>query len=359
MIKRRRPELWTSVPCLPKVAVREAQRAESEGWDGIQLADSQNMASEVFVELAMCAANTERVRLGTGVTNPVTRHPAVMAGAAATLQAESGGRFALGIGRGDSALAYLGYAPASVAHFEKYVQTVQAYLRGEEIAFSRNWGSPDLKPVAELELGTAPPGSALRWLRADQPKVPVDVAATGPRMIDLAARVGDSVTFSVGANPERVAWAIDRARRAGSEDGVRPPLQLGAYINMAVNKDLAVGRRLIAGGLASFSRFSVMHGTATAAAKAEDEVVLAALHDGYDMTNHGYAGASHLDVLQDDFVDRNGVVGTAGDCLERLRTLWELGIDRFVIMALPMREPNADEAHGALVEEVIPAVAEW
>ncbi len=359
MTRRRRPELWTSVPCLPKVAVREAERAEREGWDGILLADSQNLGSDVFVELAMCAANTDRVRLGPGVTNPVTRHPAVMASAAATLQAESAGRFVLGIGRGDSALAYLGYAPASVDYFEGYIQALQGYLRGEEIAFSRKWGSEALKPVAELELGTEPPGSALRWLRADQPKVPVDIAATGPRMIDLATTAGDSVTFSVGANPERVGWAVDRARRARSDGEERVPLRLGAYINMAVHDDVAVARRLISGGLASFSRFSVMHGTVTAAAQAADQGVLTALHDAYDMTNHGYAGASHLQVLEGDFIDRNGVVGSASTCLERLRSLWELGIERFVIMTLPAREPDAAEAHAALVDEVLPAVAEW
>ena len=317
------------------------------------------MASEVFVELAMCAANTDRVQLGPGVTNPVTRHPAVVAGAAATLQAESGGRFSLGIGRGDSALAYLGYAPASVVHFGKYVEAVQAYLRGEEIPFSRDWGSPTLKPVAELELGTPPPGSALRWLRAGQPKVPVDIAATGPRMIDLAATIGDAVTFSVGANPERVSWGVDRARRAWSEAGSPRPLQLGAYLNMAAHKDVATGRRLIAGGLASFSRFSVMHGAATAAAGAKDESVLTALHDAYDMTNHGYAGASHLQVMNEEFIDRNGIVGSVEECLDRLRTLWDLGIERFVIMTLPMREPGADEAHALLVNEVLPAAAEW
>jgi 5,10-methylenetetrahydromethanopterin reductase len=50
--------------------------------------------------MAIAAHVTDRIQLGTGVTNPYTRHPAVAAGAVASIQGESGGRAVLGIGRG-------------------------------------------------------------------------------------------------------------------------------------------------------------------------------------------------------------------------------------------------------------------
>ena len=78
------------------------------------VADSQNLNADVWVELALAAAATERLRLGPGVTNPATRHPAVTASAAATLQEESGGRAVLGLGRGDSSLGQIGRAPVPV-----------------------------------------------------------------------------------------------------------------------------------------------------------------------------------------------------------------------------------------------------
>src|SRR5205823_9520220 len=95
---------------------------------GLAVVDSQNLAGDPWVGLALAAHETERLRLGTAVTNPVTRHPAVTAAAAVTLQVASAGRFFLGIGRGDSALAHLGRAPASVATFDRYL----AVLRSEE-----------------------------------------------------------------------------------------------------------------------------------------------------------------------------------------------------------------------------------
>jgi 5,10-methylenetetrahydromethanopterin reductase len=116
-----RPEVWTTGIAWPGAVERAAARAEGAGFDGLAVVDSQNLAGDPWVGLALAARETERLRLGTAVTNPVTRHPAVTAAAAVTLQVASAGRFVLGIGRGDSALAHLGRAPASVETFERYL----------------------------------------------------------------------------------------------------------------------------------------------------------------------------------------------------------------------------------------------
>src|SRR3982750_4172160 len=116
-------ELWTSGISLPRYAAKHAVRVEAAGYDGLLLVDSQNLAGDTYVALTACALATSTLQLATGVTNPLTRHPASTASAIASLNSESGGRAVLGIGRGDSALAHLGRAPASVSSFEKYVQT--------------------------------------------------------------------------------------------------------------------------------------------------------------------------------------------------------------------------------------------
>src|SRR6478735_8321312 len=128
-------ELWTTGISLPGIAGRMAERAEAAGFDGMVIVDSQNLAGDVYVALATCAARTDRLQLATGVTNPFTRHPAVTASAIASIHVESGGRAVLGIGRGDSALAHIGRAPARVGHLTRYLEAVQAYLSGEEIGF--------------------------------------------------------------------------------------------------------------------------------------------------------------------------------------------------------------------------------
>jgi 5,10-methylenetetrahydromethanopterin reductase len=167
-------EFWTSGAGVPIANVRQAEAAEREGWDGIVYVDSQNLAGDPYIAMALAAKATTNLKLGTGVTNPWTRHPAVTASAIATVQAESQGRAYLGIGRGDSALAHIGLAPAPVPVFEDYLRRLQGYLRGEEVEFG---------PEANLErlrLANAPTTSRIAWLRPNRPRVPVDVAATGP-----------------------------------------------------------------------------------------------------------------------------------------------------------------------------------
>ncbi len=80
-------ELWTTGVGYPGSTVRQARRAEDEGWDGIGLVDSQSLTADVYVELAMAATATTTLKVGVAVTNPITRHPAVTAGAIATVQA--------------------------------------------------------------------------------------------------------------------------------------------------------------------------------------------------------------------------------------------------------------------------------
>ena len=163
-------ELWMLTFPPPGAAGLVARFAEDAGWDGVVFADTQNLAADVYGSLCLAAASTSTLLLGTGVTNPVTRHPAVTASAIATVQAAAGGRTVLGIGRGDSSLAHLGREPERVAAFEAYLVRVQGYLRGEPV---------------DLGEGVT---SRNEWIGGNGlPKVPVDVAATGPRVIGIGA----------------------------------------------------------------------------------------------------------------------------------------------------------------------------
>src|SRR5262249_26535081 len=90
-------------------APREVKLLEEMGFDVALIPDSQALAREVYVTLTACATNTNTITLGTGITNPLTRHPSVTASAIASLNDVSGGRALLGIGRGDSAVRKIGH----------------------------------------------------------------------------------------------------------------------------------------------------------------------------------------------------------------------------------------------------------
>jgi 5,10-methylenetetrahydromethanopterin reductase len=343
-------QLWNLTHSRPDHALHAAQRAEAAGWDGVCVVDSQNLAPDCYVALTLAAAGTERVGLGTGVTNSVTRHAAVTAAAAMAVQQVSGGRMVLGIGRGDSALAHLGRAPARFRGFADYVDVLQMYLRGEAVEFDALPMSDDIAPgVAELDLVDHPSNSRIRWFDAGLPKVPLEIAATGPLVIALAGRLADRVMFTLGAVPERLRWGMDLARQARTNAGLNPAgLAIGAYVNLVCHRDRAVARDLVRGGLTTFARFSVMHGAVAGPADEQSRQVLEQLHRGYDMRSHTRADSVQATLLDDDFVDAYAIAGPPDHCLARLAELRDLGVDKVVVSG-PTAGTNRHAAREAML----------
>ena len=126
---------------IPGAFAQMARMVEESGFDGIGIVDTQNLAADPYSELCLAAHATKHLKLRTAVTNPVTRHPAVTASAIATVQAESGGRAVLGIGRGDSAVAKIGERAPSSKDFARYISQVQGFLRGEEVTLDNGFRS--------------------------------------------------------------------------------------------------------------------------------------------------------------------------------------------------------------------------
>ena len=350
-------ELWTSHHAAPTRAADFARQAEALGWHGITTVDSQNLSGDPYVFLALGATATRTLGLQTSVTNPVTRHPAVTATSALTVQKLSGGRMILGIGRGDSALAHLGRAPARLKWFENYLISLQAYLRGEEVPFTTAGIADEAAPPVEnLGLADAPSSSRIGWAK-DTEEVPVEVAATGARVIRIAARHAGRIMFALGAVPERLAWGIETARQAAAEAGRDlETLSFGAYINLACHEDLDVARELARTGTGLFARFSVMHGAIAGPASDSQAEVFRNLHATYDMNAHGRQGGQQTAALTDEFMDGYAVIGDADHCLRRLEAVAALGIDKIAVTGpnFAARAPEAQEAAARFTDLVMP-----
>lgn len=350
-------EFWTWTVAEPTRSVDFARRAEDQGWDGIGVGDSQSMTGDPYVYLALAATASDTLGLATSVTNPVTRHPAVTATSAVSLQRLSGGRMVLGIGRGDSALAHLGRAPARLRWFETHLKQLQTYLAGAEVAFDESCVPDEAAPPAErLGFADAPKTSSLRWT-GDEPKVPVEVAATGPRVIGIAARHADRVMFAVGADPKRIAWGIETAREAAKTAGRDPDsLGFGAYVNVVCDDDRATGRELSRASTGLFARFSAMYGKVSGPADKRQADVFRRLHERYDMNAHGKQHGRQIAALTDNFIDSYSIVGPSGYCADRLTELGELGVSKFSIIGPNFVTPTA-ETHAAaarFADEVLP-----
>jgi len=334
-------ELWATRIPNAATAVAQARKAEAAGWDGITFTDSQNLIADPFVMSALAAQSTERLQFATGVSNLHTRHPATLATVAATTQETSGGRFVLGLGRGDTALFHLGLEPMKVAAFAERLEMLQTYLSGGVVDID---GRP----------------SEIKWLRAaEAPKVPVDLASSGPRVIALAGRLCERITFAVGADPDRLRWAIDLASTAAKEAGRDPAdISFGAFVNVGCHPDVAVAREIIGGGVSAFAHFSSMPGSTGEGLREEDREVVAEVGRRYDSNQHLRATATHNEALRPEFVDRFAVVGAPDVCVERFVELGDLGLERFVITgpSFGSDREHSQLAERLLVTELIPAL---
>jgi 5,10-methylenetetrahydromethanopterin reductase len=359
-------EFWTTIAPAqdydPLGTAEAAALLEAEGWDGGTVADTQCITVDPYVTMTLCATRTRRLKLQTAVTNTLTRHPAVTASAFATLQVASGGRAVMGISRGDSALAYLGGSPQPIGDFEHTLRMIQAYLSGEGVPVTE--AAECLvgarRGYEDIALGAAPPKSWLKWLENNPSyvKVPVEVTATGPKAIAIAARAADQVMFMLGADIERLKWAVGIAREAAEKAGRDPAtLGLGAWLLLYPHDDLAIGRALAAPGAATSARFMTINKKVAGPVSETERATLARVGKSYDMRHHA-TGGPQAEALDPGFLDRYAVLGSPARCVERIQEILALGFDKLILSvgSVSRNTPQGFEARANAIERVLPAV---
>src|SRR5215218_6460808 len=165
--------------------------AESLGYSHLWAADSQMIWSDCYATLALVAARTTRVKIGTGVAVAGTRPAAVTAAAMATINRFAPGRTFCGIGTGNTAMRIMGHRPISIAEFDDYLATLRALLDGEEAVVTwRGRRAPARHLMPDV------------GFVAFRPRIPVYVSGFGPKAIALAARHGDGLVMSIPPRPE-------------------------------------------------------------------------------------------------------------------------------------------------------------
>jgi 5,10-methylenetetrahydromethanopterin reductase len=178
--------------------MRLIRSIEAAGFDGAGILDSQLISRDTFVTLGQAATHTTRLTLFPAVTNPFTRHASVLAGAIQTVEELAPGRVRFVIGTGYTSASTIGRKAATLGEMRECVATVKTLLAGESARFGETAG----------RLGYA----------AGRP-IPVLMAASGPKAIELAGEIADGALLLVGFNRGIVQRALEHlergARRAG------------------------------------------------------------------------------------------------------------------------------------------------
>ncbi len=191
-------------PWSPEFTARIATLGERLGWDLVGIADTPGNAMDPWVALTLAVTRTERVALAACVTNFQTRHPAITAGAAASVDAVSGGRLILGVGTGHSGVANVGASVSPTVDFREGLRFTRALLSGERASLGG-------KEMTLAGLGR---------------RVPVYAAASGPGALRAAGAVADGAFVNHGLQAEHVSraraliadGAVSAGRRADDVD---------------------------------------------------------------------------------------------------------------------------------------------
>jgi len=184
--------------------------AEDLGYDHGWVPDSQMIWSDCYAVLALAAANTSRIRLGTGVSIAGTRTAPVTAHSIASINQLAPGRVFLGVGTGHTAMRVMGMDPVKPRPFREYLHVVRELLHGRQVEYTQDGVTREIKFLHE-ELG---------FMNTEQP-VPIYVAANGPLALKAAGMYGDG-RISAGGEPEpafkhNLGLALKAASAAGRD----------------------------------------------------------------------------------------------------------------------------------------------
>ncbi len=201
----------------PTDLLKWCQRAESVGFGSVMASDhfhpwvpSQGQSAFVWSWMGALGATTN-LRFGTGVTPPGYRyHPAVLAQAAATLEAMFPGRFYLGLGAGEALNEHIvgGYWPEAPVRLERLMESIEIIEKlftGKKTKYRG-----DHFNVESARLYTLPPSPP-----------PIYVATSGPVMAGRTGRFTDGIIM-VGASDEKIRMLMDKFEQGAREAGKDP-----------------------------------------------------------------------------------------------------------------------------------------
>ena len=312
--------------------VELAKRAEANGFTHVWVFDSPVLWQEPFVVLSRILAETERVVVGPMVTNPGSRDWTVLASTFATLNDLHGPRTICGMGRGDSALRYVGRKPRTLVEMAEAMRVIKGLVAGESV---------DCR------------GKEIRfpWLERGW-DLPMWGAGYGPKALDCIGRHADGFILQL-ADPQILEWTLGAVTQAAAAQGraasavttcVAAPSYVGDDLHHQ-REQLRWFGGMVGNHVADIvKRYGEGSGPVPAALTGYIKQ-----RQGYDYDHHGRAGNPSTDFVPDEIVDRFCLLGPAAEHIAKLKTLRQLGADQFAIYLMHDAQEETLDAYGRLI----------
>ncbi|MEJ2558634.1 MAG: LLM class flavin-dependent oxidoreductase [Anaerolineae bacterium] len=314
---------------------------EECGYEALWYAD-ERFFREVYAGLTLAAVNTQRISLGTMVTDPYVRHPAVTAMGIATLDELSNGRAMLGVGAGVSGFAEMKVERRKPAQAMREMVAVFRGLLGGDVV--------DLHgQVIEFDHGRLD----FRPIRAD---VPVYIASNGPLGLALAGEIADGAVMQSAVADKLIDWMLQHVSKGATRVGRDlSDVDVVARVNVCIHVDPKVAKDLMRPSIvrtlvAQQPEFRTFK---TAGLEIPDKLRQAVTSLGY--THDPEILAPVAAMIPDEFVDAITLAGTVDQVSTQVIRMIRLGVTH--VMIYPMTpDGNVEDVITDFAQKVMPAV---
>lgn len=292
----------------PEDATMLAKRCEQAGFDRLGISDV-TFWPDCFVLQGLIAAATSRIHIGSMVTNPYSRHPAVLAGAVATLQELSQGRIFLGIGVG-AGLEDLGIDyPRPVRALREAIIGIRGLLAGEKVQL-------------EGEMFTM---NNAALVRPPKVPVPISVGTRSRQIMQLAGELADIALVGARHFTRELAdqyfqWLAQGAARSGRS---LQSVDIAPRLTLCVSPDGNLARRSVVRYVAHY--LAIIRPTEIAADRlaAIDKALSRSRGWYFDLAR--YDAPELFDLVSDNWIRRYAVAGAPSEIPEQIRAVTDLG----------------------------------
>jgi 5,10-methylenetetrahydromethanopterin reductase len=283
--------------------------AEEENFEYAWITDHYNNRN-VYSILTLLALKTDSMKMGVGVANPYSVHPAVIASAIATVNEISGGRAVLGIAAGDRVtFERIGIKwEKPLTRLKEAVEIIRMLHSGKPVKFDGEFFKM---------------GNAKIDFKAGQ--IPIYIGAQGPKMLQLAAKIGDGVLINA-SHPKDFEEARDRIDLGLSEAG-KKEFDVAAYTSMSIDKDGEKARnaaKIVVAFIVAGSPEIIFERHGIDLEKVQK--VRNALNEAF--TKGDWSGIHKA--VDDEMIDVFSISGTPEDVTERIEKLSKAGVTQVV-----------------------------
>jgi 5,10-methylenetetrahydromethanopterin reductase len=297
------------------------QDVEAAGFDGAGILDSQLLCRDTFVTMGLAAAHTSALTLFPAVTNPLTRHASVLASAIQTVEEIGPGRIKVVVGTGYTSAHTIGRKPATLAEMRACIATLRALLAGETVTFGPTSGS---------------------LAYASGRRIPVLMAASGPKATELAGEIADGVLLSVGFHSKIVAAVLSHLAVGARRGGRRlEDLEVLWAVRVGIASSTAEARRqarptVVHQALLS-ARSHWLPYTGLTLPRFDIPPAVRAIYPDLAHARDWEQAIAATSFVPDDVIaelcDTLGLVGTAEHCAQRIVEMTSAGVTNLYVQA--------------------------